>query len=292
MAETHRMMKSVADDSEQMRVMWGLAKEAREWFQSSREQLWSAVKPDDLEEVGKQLQKRFKASGNKKTRQSGAYRGLDKQIKDFLSTCPLIAALKHKSMRPRHWELLMKATKKTFTPPQEDPGMKLQVRDREERGCCGRCVCGHGCCARGFACGVGRCRCSAGMQRPQLAAVLTATPLQLPPRFFFVRLTSLTAGSPPSFLPPPPLCSLLRPLCAGPAGPEPARILGGRGGDLRPGGQGGEDGGHAAAHGQHLGGEGQRGGRGTDGSSVEAEGSSGGQRGQMGSAWKQRGHRG
>jgi dynein heavy chain len=133
MAETHRMMKSVADDTEQMRVMWGLAKEAREWFQSSREQLWSVVKPDDLEEVGKQLQKRFKASGNKKTRQSGAYRGLDKQIKDFLSTCPLIASLKHKSMRPRHWELLMKATKKTFTPPQEDPSMKLQVR----QGCCG-----------------------------------------------------------------------------------------------------------------------------------------------------------
>jgi dynein heavy chain len=140
MAETHRMMKSVADDSEQMRVMWGLAKEAREWFQSSREQLWSAVKPDDLEEVGKQLQKRFKASGNKKTRQSGAYRGLDKQIKDFLSTCPLIAALKHKSMRPRHWELLMKATKKTFTPPQEDPGMKLQVR-RTGEGCSGRSAC-------------------------------------------------------------------------------------------------------------------------------------------------------
>jgi len=79
-----------------------------------------------MEEFAKQLQKKLKASGTKKTRGCAAYKGLDKQNKDFLSTCPLIAALKHKSMRPRHWEQLMKATKKSFTPPQEDPAMKLQ----------------------------------------------------------------------------------------------------------------------------------------------------------------------
>lgn len=125
MAETNRIMKGIADDAEQMRVMWGIAREARDYFSTSREALWSAVKPDELEDVAKGLQKKFKASGNKKTRGCAAYKGLDKQIKDFLMTCPLIAMLKHKSMRPRHWDLLMKATKKTFTPPHEDASMKL-----------------------------------------------------------------------------------------------------------------------------------------------------------------------
>jgi dynein heavy chain len=126
MSETNRMMKSVADDAEQMRIMWGIAKESREYFAASREKLWAQVNPDELEDYAKGLQKKLKASGTKKTRVSPAYKGLDKQIKDFLSTCPLIAALKHKSMRPRHWQLLMKATKKNFTPPFEDPAMKLQ----------------------------------------------------------------------------------------------------------------------------------------------------------------------
>ena len=47
-------------------------------------------------------------------------------MRDFLSTMPLISALRHKSMRPRHWSLLMTATKKQFTPPHEDPSMKLR----------------------------------------------------------------------------------------------------------------------------------------------------------------------
>ena len=34
---------------------------------------------------------------------------MDKQIRDFLSTVPLISALRHKSMRPRHWALLSAA---------------------------------------------------------------------------------------------------------------------------------------------------------------------------------------
>lgn len=127
MAETLRAMKEVQTDMDEMRKLWALAKEAREFFAQARQQLWSAVKPEDLEDGTKGIQKRLKAGGNKKTRQSGAYKGLDKQIRDFLTVTPLIVALGHKSMRPRHWQLLMKATKKQFTPPYEDPKMKMQA---------------------------------------------------------------------------------------------------------------------------------------------------------------------
>jgi dynein heavy chain len=126
MTETNRMMKQLNDDTEAMRQMWVVAKEAAAYFLSSRGMLWADVRPEDLEDQTKNIQKKFKTGGTKKTRSCGAYKGVDKQIRDFLSTCPLITALRHKSMRPRHWDLLMKATSKTFMPPHEDPEMKLQ----------------------------------------------------------------------------------------------------------------------------------------------------------------------
>jgi len=36
--------RSVSDDTEQMRVLWGIAKESRDYFATSRDQLWVSVK--------------------------------------------------------------------------------------------------------------------------------------------------------------------------------------------------------------------------------------------------------
>ena len=62
-----------------------------------------------------------------KVRKCDAFRGLDKVIKDYLNTVPLIAALSHRSLRPRHWSRVMERTKKTFTSPLDDREMKLQA---------------------------------------------------------------------------------------------------------------------------------------------------------------------
>lgn len=62
---------------------------------------------------------------NRNLRWSDAYKGMNQAMKDFLNTCPLIAALGHSSMRPRHWSMLMEATGKTFTPPHEDDQLKV-----------------------------------------------------------------------------------------------------------------------------------------------------------------------
>lgn len=74
-----------------------------------------------MEDVCKRLQKSQRKDMSKKLRDSDVFRGLDQEIKNFLNTCPLIQALTHKSMRPRHWEALMKATGVEFTPPYKDP---------------------------------------------------------------------------------------------------------------------------------------------------------------------------
>ncbi len=73
-----------------------------------------------MEEVTKRLHKQLRSSTSKKIRDSDAFRGVDQDIKNFLNTCPLIMALTHKCMRPRHWEMLMKTTGVEFTPPHKD----------------------------------------------------------------------------------------------------------------------------------------------------------------------------
>ena len=56
---------------------------------------------------------------------SKAYLSADKISKDFFNTIPLISQLGAKSMRPRHWEALRNATKKSFTAPYENEDMLL-----------------------------------------------------------------------------------------------------------------------------------------------------------------------
>jgi dynein heavy chain len=126
MNEINKTMKSVQEDIDELRKTWATAKETREFLAASKDLMWNGIKPEELEETAKNLQKKVKLGGTKKTRSSGTVKGLYKLIKDFLQVTPLIMSLGHKSMRPRHWALLMKATKKTFTPPNEDPNMKLQ----------------------------------------------------------------------------------------------------------------------------------------------------------------------
>ena len=58
-------------------------------------------------------------------RESKALQGLKNDIKNQLNTIPLIQSLAHNSMRPRHWDILMKNTNSKFTPPHEDAAMLL-----------------------------------------------------------------------------------------------------------------------------------------------------------------------
>ena len=65
-----------------------------------------------------------KATG-KDVRWCNAFTVLDKTAKDFMNTIPLIQSLGNKAMRPRHWDMIMKVTHKTFTPPHADRNMLL-----------------------------------------------------------------------------------------------------------------------------------------------------------------------
>jgi len=118
------IIASMLQDIEKMKELWGTVESLNDYIISSKGLLWSAVDAEALEDGGKQQLKRVKAL-HKCVRWSGAFKKVDGMCKNFLSTIPLINMLGSKSMRPRHWQLLMTATAKTFVPPYEDDQLLL-----------------------------------------------------------------------------------------------------------------------------------------------------------------------
>jgi len=107
--------------------LWQIARDTQAFIVEANKTKWSDVRADVLEEGGKGFMKAMRKAASSSTRTRGTYVGLLEQIKDFLSTCPLVGFLAHPSMRPRHWTKLMQETGKTFTPPYEDADMRLQA---------------------------------------------------------------------------------------------------------------------------------------------------------------------
>ena len=107
-----------------MRKLWDVTEHMQSFITDSKNILWREIVPDSLDEEIKGHMKNVKSS-HKCTRWCDAFKSTDKICKDFLNTIPLISALGSKAMRPRHWELLKKATGKEFVPPYEDQQLKL-----------------------------------------------------------------------------------------------------------------------------------------------------------------------
>jgi len=122
--EPKEVINTMNFDLEKMQDLWKVAENLEDYITSSKGLLWSAVDAEALEDGGK-LQLKNVKSLHKNVRWSDAFKTVDKLCKDFLSTIPLITLLGAKCMRPRHWEMLMKATGKNFTPPYEDDQLLL-----------------------------------------------------------------------------------------------------------------------------------------------------------------------
>jgi dynein heavy chain, axonemal len=114
-------MKVIKDEQTQLRALWDIAKETQDAFTIFNKTLFREVNAEKMEDSGKRLHKSMRKEMSKKLRDCDVFRGLDQDIKNFLNTTPLIQALTHKSMRPRHWEKLMQATGVEFTPPYKNP---------------------------------------------------------------------------------------------------------------------------------------------------------------------------
>lgn len=109
MKNSNDIIASCERDLRSVSLLWDLVEECQLFFSSTMDALWKDVDSEAMEEETKALMKRVKALP-REVKTSDSYQGLDKEVKNFMSTCPLINELHSKAMRPRHWELLKHAT--------------------------------------------------------------------------------------------------------------------------------------------------------------------------------------
>jgi dynein heavy chain len=125
------LMHVARDHLSDYRELWDLATAVHEFVNLCKESYWTAINPDAMEEVAKEHVSSLKRLP-RSVKESGAYAGLEKSIRDFIRTCPLIAALRHVAMRDRHWTELGVVTGKSLTPPSQTPSLRLnQVLELE-----------------------------------------------------------------------------------------------------------------------------------------------------------------
>jgi dynein heavy chain, axonemal len=114
----------VRDLLAEYKELWLLAKEVADFIELCKETPWARIKPEGMEEIARGHTQSLKRMP-RNVRESNAYAGLDKQVKDFIKTCPLIAALRNSGMRDRHWQELMAVTGAFIALPSVNPSLRL-----------------------------------------------------------------------------------------------------------------------------------------------------------------------
>lgn len=104
--------------------LWESISEVTRKIDLSREIPWSMIDGVVLEEEAKAFLALVKAI-NKEVRDCDAFKQFERVVKEFLSTCPLFQALRHQSMRKRHWVDLILVTGKTFDCPEDNPSLRF-----------------------------------------------------------------------------------------------------------------------------------------------------------------------
>ncbi len=108
-----------------MTHLWKVDGDLEAYISSIETIKWTDVDIESLEDAGKRQLKAVK-SCHKCTRDSEAFKCVDKRCKDFLVSIPLVGLLRSNAMRSRHWQALMAATgKQSFVPPNENPNLLL-----------------------------------------------------------------------------------------------------------------------------------------------------------------------
>jgi dynein heavy chain len=120
-----RLMSEVADLLSDFKVMWEANQRVNTVVEDARRIAWSKLDAEGLEDSAKGLVQSLRKLP-KSVRQSDAFQGMDKAVKEFVITCPIITSLRSPAMRERHWRELMEVVKKQFALPSSKPQMPLQ----------------------------------------------------------------------------------------------------------------------------------------------------------------------
>eukprot|EP00899_Mesostigma_viride_P003607 jgi/Mesvir1/13247/Mv18980-RA.1 len=113
MAPVVANVAGVRQDLVVLKDLWDVATLCEMQFHEWQQTPWEAINTDVVEEGAKAFVKEVR-NLDKSLRDMDVFKGLDKSVKNFITSIPLVADLRHPSMRQRHWEQLMDTTKVRF----------------------------------------------------------------------------------------------------------------------------------------------------------------------------------
>lgn len=125
MDDTNRLMKEIETLLSDFSQLWETNSKVTSVISETKKIRWQHLDSDALEDSAKQLVQSVRKLP-KSVRTSDAFIGLDRVVKDFVITCPIVSSLRSPAMRDRHWKELMEVVKHEFVLPTTQPQMPLK----------------------------------------------------------------------------------------------------------------------------------------------------------------------
>jgi dynein heavy chain len=121
---TKKAMKFIDTTLLSIRELWQVIKSIREDYEIASNQIWDELDTDAMEGQSKKMVKAVRKMP-RDVRGHDAFDGVAEMSKNYMSVVPLIGAILHPSMRPRHWNLMREKVGKDFEDPLQNPKQKL-----------------------------------------------------------------------------------------------------------------------------------------------------------------------
>lgn len=125
MRGANSILTDISDFIKEFKLMWDTVLKSVNVINDAKAITWAALDPEAFEDSAKALVNGVRRLP-KALKPTDVYKGLDKIIKEFVVTCPIIVSLRSPAMRERHWRELMDVVKKQFELPSKNPDMLLK----------------------------------------------------------------------------------------------------------------------------------------------------------------------
>lgn len=123
--DAKKIISEVSEILTNFRLLWETYVHVLVVIEEANSLPWASLDADAIEESSKSLTKSLRRLP-KAVKSSDAFLGLDKIVKEFVVTCPIIISLRSPLMRERHWKELMHVVNRQFEIPTSNPSVKFK----------------------------------------------------------------------------------------------------------------------------------------------------------------------
>lgn len=125
MVTAKTIVAEVGEQLREFRILWEAHVKVVGVIEESKNIQLSSLNSEEFEDEAKALVQLLRRLP-KNIKATDAFRGLDRVVKEYVITCPMIISLRSPAMRERHWKELMEVVKKEFKLPSKNPKMTLK----------------------------------------------------------------------------------------------------------------------------------------------------------------------